>query len=92
MSANQVILYDSDWNPQWDLQAIDRAHRIGQKKPVSVYRLISSHTIDEYIMQVQTRKLKLDSAIVRTRGQAAATRYGDMSKEDIMFMASYGAN
>ena len=38
MTANIVIIYDSDWNPQNDLQAMDRAHRIGQKKQVIVYR------------------------------------------------------
>ena len=41
MTANTVVLYDSDWNPQMDLQAMDRAHRIGQKKQVRVYRLIT---------------------------------------------------
>ena len=40
-SADTVIIYDSDWNPQMDLQAMDRAHRIGQKNPVNVYRLIT---------------------------------------------------
>jgi SWI/SNF-related matrix-associated actin-dependent regulator of chromatin subfamily A member 5 len=51
MSANHVILYDSDWNPQVDLQAMDRAHRIGQKKEVFVYRLISSSTVEEKIIE-----------------------------------------
>jgi SWI/SNF-related matrix-associated actin-dependent regulator of chromatin subfamily A member 5 len=40
-AADTVIIYDSDWNPQMDLQAMDRAHRIGQKNKVNVYRLIS---------------------------------------------------
>lgn len=40
-SADTVIIYDSDWNPQMDLQAMDRAHRIGQKNKVNVYRLIT---------------------------------------------------
>ena len=39
--ANVVIVYDSDWNPQVDLQAIDRAHRIGQKQEVRVYRFVT---------------------------------------------------
>jgi SWI/SNF-related matrix-associated actin-dependent regulator of chromatin subfamily A member 5 len=51
MSANHVILFDSDWNPQVDLQAMDRAHRIGQKKEVFVYRLISSATVEEKIIE-----------------------------------------
>ena len=44
MTANIVIIYDSDWNPQNDLQAMDRAHRIGQKKQVIVYRIIAENT------------------------------------------------
>jgi len=40
-TADIVVLYDSDWNPQMDLQAQDRAHRIGQTKPVKVYRLVT---------------------------------------------------
>jgi SWI/SNF-related matrix-associated actin-dependent regulator of chromatin subfamily A member 5 len=38
----QAIIYDSDWNPQWDLQAMARVHRIGQTKPVHVYRLVTT--------------------------------------------------
>lgn len=46
MTANTVVLFDSDWNPQMDLQAMDRAHRIGQKKQVRVYRLITKNTME----------------------------------------------
>ena len=49
-SADTVIIYDSDWNPQMDLQAMDRAHRIGQKNIVNVYRLITENTIEEKII------------------------------------------
>ena len=49
-TADIVVLYDSDWNPQADLQAMDRAHRIGQKKVVNVYRLITKGTLEEKIM------------------------------------------
>ena len=45
-AADTVIIYDSDWNPQIDLQAMDRAYRIGQTKPVMVYRLITENTIE----------------------------------------------
>jgi SWI/SNF-related matrix-associated actin-dependent regulator of chromatin subfamily A member 5 len=65
MSANHVILYDSDWNPQVDLQAMDRAHRIGQKKDVYVYRLISSSTVEEKIIERQAIKLKLDAVVIQ---------------------------
>lgn len=60
MSANHVILYDSDWNPQVDLQAMDRAYRIGQKKKVYVYRLITKSTVEEKIIERQAIRLKLD--------------------------------
>ena len=51
MAADTVIIYDSDWNPQNDLQAMDRAHRIGQKKQVIVYRLITENTVDVKIIE-----------------------------------------
>jgi len=60
-----VVLYDSDWNPQVDLQAMDRAHRIGQKKQVYVYRLISISTVEEKIIERQAIKLKLDSVVIQ---------------------------
>ena len=50
-TADVVILYDSDWNPQADLQAQDRAHRIGQKRPVQVFRLVTEHTVEEKIVE-----------------------------------------
>ncbi len=50
MTADTVIIYDSDWNPQCDLQAQDRAHRMGQKRPVMVYRFITANTIDQKIV------------------------------------------
>jgi len=46
----QVIFVEHDWNPMRDLQAMDRAHRIGQKKVVNVYRLITRGTLEEKIM------------------------------------------
>ena len=64
-TADTVILYDSDWNPQADLQAQDRAHRIGQKKPVQVYRLATENTIEEKIVERAQQKLKLDAMVVQ---------------------------
>lgn len=49
--ADTVIFVEHDWNPSKDLQAMDRAHRIGQKKVVNVYRLITRNTIEEKIMK-----------------------------------------
>jgi SWI/SNF-related matrix-associated actin-dependent regulator of chromatin subfamily A member 5 len=64
-SADTVIIYDSDWNPQMDLQAMDRAHRIGQKNLVNVYRLITENTIEEKIIERQTVKLKWDKLVIQ---------------------------
>jgi chromodomain-helicase-DNA-binding protein 1 len=60
MTADTVIIFDSDWNPQADLQAMARAHRIGQVKPVSVYRLLSKETVEEEILERARNKLMLE--------------------------------
>lgn len=64
MTANIVVLFDSDWNPQIDLQAMDRAHRIGQTKVVQVFRLVTQDTMEEKMIERQTLKLKLDTMII----------------------------
>ena len=51
-AADTCIIYDSDWNPQQDLQAQDRCHRIGQTRPVVIYRLVTQNSIDESIVHV----------------------------------------
>ncbi|KXN90773.1 Lymphoid-specific helicase [Leucoagaricus sp. SymC.cos] len=63
-AADTVIFYDQDWNPQMDAQAQDRAHRIGQTKPVLVYRLVSAHTVEDKIMQRATEKKKLEALVI----------------------------
>ena len=60
MTADTVILFDSDWNPQADLQAMARAHRIGQKNPVMVYRLVSKDTVEEEVLERARNKLMLE--------------------------------
>lgn len=64
-TADVVILYDSDWNPQVDLQAMDRAHRIGQTKPVRVFRLITENTVEERIVMRADMKLHLDNLVIQ---------------------------
>merc|ERR1712188_105051 len=62
--ADTVIFMDHDWNPMRDLQAMDRAHRIGQKKVVNVYRLITRGTLEEKIMGLQKFKLNIANTVV----------------------------
>ena len=62
--ADKVIFLEPDWNPFVDLQAMDRAHRIGQTKTVNVYRLITSDTIEERMMELQRRKTATSEAVV----------------------------
>lgn len=62
--ADTVIFVDHDWNPMKDLQAMDRAHRLGQKKVVNVYRLITRGTLEEKIMGLQRFKLNIASSVV----------------------------
>ncbi|TXT04831.1 hypothetical protein VHUM_04099 [Vanrija humicola] len=64
-SADTVIIYDTDWNPHADLQAQDRAHRIGQKKEVRVLRLISSGTVEELVLQRAQAKLEIDGKVIQ---------------------------
>ena len=59
--ADTVILHDLDWNPQLDKQAVDRAHRIGQTRPVRVIRMVTRGTVDEAIHTMQLRKNELDA-------------------------------
>jgi superfamily II DNA/RNA helicase len=64
VSADTVIIFDSDWNPMMDLQAQDRAHRIGQKKVVSVFRLITNSPIEEKILSRANEKLNMSELVV----------------------------
>ncbi|KAI9006454.1 putative helicase [Hyaloraphidium curvatum] len=65
VAADTVILYDSDWNPQADLQAQDRAHRIGQTKPVVVYRLVTEGTVEAKIIEKARSKRKLEKLVIQ---------------------------
>ena len=65
-SANVVIMYDHSWNPSKDMQAIDRAHRLGQKKIVQVFRLITINSIEEQLISLQTFKKYISNNVVDT--------------------------
>ncbi|EXB53953.1 Helicase swr1 [Morus notabilis] len=62
--ADTVVIHDLDFNPQIDRQAEDRCHRIGQTKPVTIYRLVTKGTVDENVYETAKRKLVLDAAVL----------------------------
>jgi len=90
MTANIVILYDSDWNPQVDMQAMDRAHRIGQKKQVKVFRMITENTVEERIIERAEMKLQLDNIVIQ-QGRLMDGQ-NKLSKDDMLQMIRHGAN
>jgi SWI/SNF-related matrix-associated actin-dependent regulator 1 of chromatin subfamily A len=63
--ADTVIIFDSDWNPQVDRQAENRAHRLGQTRPVTVIRLVTKETVDEHVVMVAGRKAALERAVLK---------------------------
>merc|ERR1719491_2753830 len=95
-TADIVIIYDSDWNPQCDLQAMDRAHRIGQKKPVFVYRLVTKDTVEERILERAELKLRLDAMVIQKQTKQSAGAGSDANGKNrpgsLMEMVQYGAD
>ncbi|KPI89527.1 putative transcription activator DNA-dependent ATPase [Leptomonas seymouri] len=89
-AANHVVIYDSDWNPQMDLQAQDRAHRIGQKRSVRVYRFVTDGTVEEKIYRRALKKLYLDAVVVQ-QGRLQAKAASSASKEELLSMIKFGA-
>lgn len=71
--ADTVIFVEHDWNPMNDLQAMDRAHRIGQKKVVNVYRLITRNTLEEKIMGLQKFKMNIASTIINQQNSGLSS-------------------
>src|ERR1044072_2690622 len=64
-TADTVVIFDSDWNPHQDLQAQDRAHRIGQKNEVRILRLISANSVEEKILERAKFKLDMDGKTIQ---------------------------
>jgi len=91
-TADIVVLYDSDWNPQVDLQAMDRAHRIGQKKEVHVYRFCSENSIEEKVIEKAYKKLKLDALVIQQGRLQEAGGNKSMKKDDLLEMVRNGAD
>ncbi|XP_042402829.1 ATP-dependent DNA helicase DDM1-like [Zingiber officinale] len=85
-AADTCILYDSDWNPQMDLQAMDRCHRIGQTRPVHVYRLATSHSVEGRIIKKAFGKLKLEHVVI-SQGQFQQERIKPNTLEESELLA-----
>lgn len=89
-TADTVILYDSDWNPQADLQAQDRCHRIGQKKQVQIFRLVTEDTVEEKVVERAQQKLKLDAMVVQ-QGRLQE-KESKISKNELLETLRFGAD
>ncbi|RMZ90644.1 hypothetical protein DV736_g2131, partial [Chaetothyriales sp. CBS 134916] len=89
-SADIVVLYDSDWNPQADLQAMDRAHRIGQTKQVKVFRFVTENAIEEKVLERAAQKLRLDQVVIQ-QGRAQQQAKQAASKDELLNMIQHGA-
>ena len=89
-SADIVVLFDSDWNPQADLQAMDRAHRIGQTKQVVVFRFVTENAIEEKVLERAAQKLRLDQLVIQ-QGRAQDPAKAAASKAELLSMIQHGA-
>lgn len=83
-AADTVVLFDSDWNPQQDLQAQDRAHRIGQRRNVLVYRLATRGTVEEMLLEKAEGKRRLEKLVIRKGGMGGRKERGGDEDEGIM--------
>ncbi|KAJ7594285.1 SNF2 family N-terminal domain-containing protein [Mycena floridula] len=102
-TADTVIIFDSDWNPQNDLQAMARAHRIGQKSHVSVYRFVSKDTMEEDVLERAKKKMVLEYAIINQMDTSQAhlgtkpvqpkdsSKPDNLSKDELTAVLKYGA-
>ncbi|KNZ49876.1 chromodomain-helicase-DNA-binding protein 1 [Puccinia sorghi] len=98
-TADTVIIFDSDWNPQNDLQAMARAHRIGQKNHVNVYRLVTKDTVEEDVLERAKRKMILEYAIINqmdTSGKHVGRKEASkpettFNKDDLSAILKFGA-
>ncbi|KAA1089553.1 hypothetical protein PGT21_021950 [Puccinia graminis f. sp. tritici] len=98
-TADTVIIFDSDWNPQNDLQAMARAHRIGQKNHVNVYRLVTKDTVEEDVLERAKRKMILEYAIINqmdTSGKHVGRKEAPkpettFNKDDLSAILKFGA-
>jgi SWI/SNF-related matrix-associated actin-dependent regulator of chromatin subfamily A member 5 len=97
-SADVVVLYDSSYNPHVDLQAQDRAHRIGQTKQVLVYRIVAESSFEERVLMRARQKMMLDRLVINSGGNDHMTmdedndEIGSLSVQELWSMLSFGAD
>lgn len=89
--ADTVILFDNDWNPQMDLQAIDRVHRIGQKMPVKIFRFAVRNTVEEIIIMKSFGKRALEQLVIRL-GNFQLSRVAKKLAEENIDISTLDAN
>lgn len=99
-TADTVIIFDSDWNPQNDLQAQARAHRIGQKNQVNIYRLVTARSVEEDIVERAKKKMVLDHLVIQrmdTTGRTVLDKNGGsnatnpFNKDELSAILKFGA-
>ncbi|OBT91558.2 hypothetical protein VE01_10390 [Pseudogymnoascus verrucosus] len=83
VAASQVIILDPFWNPFVEMQAVDRAHRIGQQKPVSVHRILVEGTVEDRIIELQNRKRKFVDAAL---DENASRSVGRLGRDELVFL------
>lgn len=89
-AADTCIIYDSDWNPHQDLQAMDRCHRIGQQKPVLVLRLATAHSVEGKMLRRANEKLMLERLVIKkgafldVSGSAEGTKGSSLKADELM--------
>ncbi|CAK4084669.1 unnamed protein product [Aphanomyces euteiches] len=100
IAASIVVLYDSDWNPQNDLQAVARCHRIGQTQAVRIFRLVTKKTYEAQMFEIASKKLGMHHAVFETGGVRKDFDGNDdsnmmslmsLDKDKVEMMIRYGA-
>jgi SWI/SNF-related matrix-associated actin-dependent regulator of chromatin subfamily A member 5 len=91
-TADTVIIYDSDWNPQMDLQAQDRAHRVGQTKQVRVFRFMTANSVEEKIVERADKKLYLDAVVIQQGRLLESSGGNKLANSELQQMVRFGAD
>ena len=91
-AADTVIIYDPWWNPAVESQAVDRAHRIGQKKSVTVYRLVTEDSIEQKIMQLKAKKKRITESLIQEEASASPLNLTKSELEELFKLPAMEEN